>query len=147
MRNRTHVGNARALIVDPEFTFGLPFADWLAGGGYHPILVRYLDPVVDQLRDIDLDVIVLSLESTQQDGATQHCDGLRLVRSACPSLPVIAITKSSPKAWVDIFLRDSAGDISPIPVELTRMVAWIQTRLDTFPFPACFLSANQALRE
>jgi DNA-binding response OmpR family regulator len=124
------------LIVDPDLRFGLALADGLATSGYHPILVRHLASVLDELGDMRPDAILLSSDPQRQEWPTQSGDGLRLVRSACPTVPVITITKSSQKAWVDVFVRDGGKDSLPKPIELAHMVDWLRMRLESSYMPA-----------
>ncbi|HSE60301.1 MAG TPA: hypothetical protein VLA99_16500 [Nitrospiraceae bacterium] len=131
MTRVSRVGRARVLIVDPDLRFGLTLADWLAANGYHPILVRSLGTVIDELGDMQPDAILLSSDPLRQEWPAHSGDALRLVRSACPTVPVITITQSNQNAWLDIFLRDGGRDSLPKPVELARMVGWLRMKLDS----------------
>ena len=125
------VGRARVLIVDPDLRFGLTLADWLATNGYHPILVRSLGTVIDELGDMQPNAILLSSDPLRQEWSAYSDDALRLVRNACPAVPVITITQSNQNAWLDIFLRDGGKDSLPKPIELARMVGWLRMKLDS----------------
>jgi DNA-binding response OmpR family regulator len=119
------------LIVDPDLQFGLTLADWLAANGYHPILVRSLGTVIDEIGDMQPDAILLSSDPLRQEWPAHSGDALRLVRNACPTVPVITITQSNQNAWLDVFLRDGGGDPLPKPIELARMVGWLRMKLDS----------------
>ena len=131
MTRMPRTGRARVLIVDPDLRFGLTLADWLAANGYHPILVRSLGTVLDELGDMQPDAILLSSDPLRQEWPAHSGDALRLVRSACPSVPVITITKSSQKAWLDVLVRDGGRETLPKPAELARLVDWLQMKLDS----------------
>jgi DNA-binding response OmpR family regulator len=131
MTSVSRAGRARVLIVDPDLRFGLTLADWLAANGYHPILVRSLGTVIDELGDIQPDAILLSSDPLRQESPAHSGDALPLVRDACPTVPVITITQSNQNAWLDIFLRDGGRDSLPEPVELARMAGSLRMKLDS----------------
>jgi len=79
----------KVIIVDPEWHLGLKLADCLATSGYHAVLGRTLDSMLNELEEIQPTAIVLSADPPHS-GRTS----LEAVRTYCPDAPVFTLERS-----------------------------------------------------
>ncbi|WP_447599398.1 hypothetical protein [Nitrospira sp. Nam80] len=83
----------RVVIVDRNFDFGLKLADCLASSGYHAVLGRSLDALVDELSEMQPNAILLSPEPRDHGIIGKETETLRTVKALCPQAPVISVMK------------------------------------------------------
>ncbi len=86
-------GRARVMIVDPEWEFGLKLADCLATGGYHAVLVRNLESMIDEIGEIQPDAILLSPDPREASHGKQEVETLRIVNTLCPQTHVLTLAE------------------------------------------------------
>ena len=67
MTSWTVAGRERVVIVDRDLDFGLKLADCLASSGYHAVLGRSLDAMLEDLDELKPDAILLSSDPRDQD--------------------------------------------------------------------------------
>jgi hypothetical protein len=90
MTDSTYRARTKVMIVDPEWQFGLKLADCLASSGYHAVLSRSLDNMLNDLEEMQPTAIVLN-DDPRQTGRTS----LEAVRAYCPDAPVISLRRSA----------------------------------------------------
>src|SRR5262249_17416470 len=55
----------RAIIVEEDWEVGIKLADGLVAGGYHPVLFRFIDDAIAELRSIRPQAIFVGPRSSQ----------------------------------------------------------------------------------
>ena len=83
----------RVVIVDRNLDFGLKLADCLASSGYHAVLGRSLDALIDELSEMQPNAILLSPEPWHHGIVGKQTETLRTVKALCPRAPVISVMK------------------------------------------------------
>ncbi len=106
MKSSNRTGRARVLIVDPDFEIGLTLADSLATSGYHPVLVRRLESVINDLGEIRPEAILLGPAPQRDALRSDGVEELRLARQVCPSVPIITIAAPKQKASAPLFAQN-----------------------------------------
>ena len=91
MSSTKQTGRSRVMIVDPELQFGLKLADCLATNGYHAVLVRDLQSMLTELREIQPEAILLSSDSCEEKRGTAELDTLRALNVLCPQAPILTV--------------------------------------------------------
>lgn len=86
-------GRERVVIVDRDLDFGLKVADYLASSGYHAVLARSLDAMLDDLSEMRPGAILLSDETPEEDTGGTGTETLRALKALCPHAPVITFVK------------------------------------------------------
>lgn len=86
-------GRTRVMIVDPEWKVGLKLADCLATSGYHAVLVRNLESMIDDIGEIQPAAILLSPDPRDQSHGRQEVDTLRIVNTLCPQTHVLTLAE------------------------------------------------------
>lgn len=86
-------GRERVVIVDRDFDFGLKLADCLASSGYHAVLGRSLDAILDDLSEMQPGAILLSSDPWNRENTDNQRETLRTVKALCPQAPVISLMK------------------------------------------------------
>ncbi len=86
-------GRTRVMIVDPEWKLGLKLADCLANSGYHAVLVRNLESMIDDIKEIQPDTILLSPDFRDESPGRQEVETLRIVNTLCPQTHVLTPTE------------------------------------------------------
>ena len=98
MSSTKQTGRSRVMIVDPELQFGLKLADCLATNGYHAVLVRDLQSMLTELREIQPEAILLSSDSCEEKRGTAELDTLRALNVLCPQAPILTVVEPMPDA-------------------------------------------------
>lgn len=86
-------GRERVVIVDRDLDFGLKVADHLASSGYHAVLARSLDAMLDDLSEMRPGAILLSDETPAEKMDGPGTATLRTLKALCPHAPVITFIK------------------------------------------------------
>lgn len=128
MTRESIAGRERVVIVDRDFDFGLKLADCLASSGYHAVLGRSLDAILDDLSEMQPGAILLSSDPWNRDNTDQHRETLRTVQALCPQAPVISLMKPEHDTLTGFAsAQDAAGDYSRPRVN--RVEDLLRTRL------------------
>ena len=93
MTSWTVAGRERVVIVDRDLDFGLKLADCLASSGYHAVLGRSLDAMLEDLDELKPGAILLSSDLRDQDKRDQVTDTLQTVKALYPQVPVMTLMK------------------------------------------------------
>ena len=83
----------RVVIVDRDLDFGLKLADCLASSGYHAVLSRSLDAMLEDLTEMQPGAILLGSDPRNQAVGGNGAETLRAVKALCPQAPVITLMK------------------------------------------------------
>ena len=106
-------GRERVVIVDRDFDFGLKLADCLASSGYHAVLGRSLDAILDDLSEMQPGAILLSSDPWNRENTDNQRETLRTVKALCPQAPVISLMKPKHDTLTGFdSTQDDAGDYS-----------------------------------
>ena len=119
----------RVVIVDRNLDFGLKLADCLASSGYHAVLGRSLDAILDDLSEMQPDAILLSPDLWDQGSAGNETETLRTVKALCPEAPVISVMKPTHDTFVDFRSKHGAGDECLEPSKINRVEELLRTQL------------------
>ena len=115
-------GRSRVMIVDPEWQFGLKLADCLATNGYHAVLVRDLQSMLTELREIQPEAILLSSDSCEEEREAAELDTLRALNILCPQAPVWTVAEPT---------RDPSVALSPpIAARASRLTPPVHHRVE-----------------
>jgi DNA-binding NtrC family response regulator len=103
----------RVVIVDRDWDFGLKLADCLASSGYHAVLGRSLDAMIEDLSEMQPGAILLSADPCEGDFCGDGSAALQVVRTLCPQAPVITLTKSGQETRSQ--KRNTDEHLHPLP--------------------------------
>jgi DNA-binding NtrC family response regulator len=117
------------VIVDRNLDFGLKLADCLASSGYHAVLGRSLDAILDDLREMQPDAILLSTDLGEQGIGRNETETLRTVKALCPEAPVISMMKPVQDACMGLRSEQSAGSNCSEPFTINRVEELLRTQL------------------
>ncbi|MEX5218928.1 MAG: hypothetical protein AB7G68_20970 [Nitrospiraceae bacterium] len=119
----------RVVIVDRNFDFGLKLADCLASSGYHAVLGRSLDAILDDLSEMQPDAILLSPEPCDHGIAGEETETLRTVKALCPLAPVITVRKPAQDALPEPSSPHGACGGGSRPSTVNRVEELLRTQL------------------
>ena len=119
----------RVVIVDRNFDFGLKLADCLASSGYHAVLGRSLDAILDDLSEMQPDAILLSPEPWDHGIAGEETETLRTVKALCPLAPVISVMKPAQDTLPGRSSTHGACDGGSRPSTVNRVEELLRTQL------------------
>ncbi len=119
----------RVVIVDRDLDFGLKLADCLASSGYHAVLGRSLDAMLDDLSELQPGAILLSSDPQDHEIDRNETETLRTVKALCPGAPVITMTKPGQDMFVGLGSKRCAADGGPVTPEINREEELLRTEL------------------
>ena len=119
----------RVVIVDRNFDFGLKLADCLASSGYHAVLGRSLDAILDDLSEMQPDAILLSPEPWDHGILGEETETLRTVKALCPLAPVISVMKPAQDTLPGPSSTHGACDGRSRPSTVNRVEELLRTQL------------------
>lgn len=129
MSGVTQTGRTRVMIVDSEWHVGLQLADCLATGGYHAVLVRDLDSMLAELREIQPEAILFRPDSREEDGETLKGDTLRAVNTICPQASVLTLVPPLQDPSVTLSPPRDSSHMPATPFAQNRVQELLRTSL------------------
>jgi hypothetical protein len=93
MTSATVAARERVVIVDRNLDFGLRLADCLASSGYHAVLSRSLDAMLEDLGELKPDAILLSSDPWDREKSDNAAEALQTVKALCPEVPVLTLMR------------------------------------------------------
>jgi DNA-binding NtrC family response regulator len=91
MRNRSVVSRKRIMVINHEAEFAGKVADWLAADGYEVIIAQEVRDVIDLLKEMEPDGILLDLHLPIMNGV----ELLRIIRAIYPHVPVVTMAEAT----------------------------------------------------
>jgi DNA-binding NtrC family response regulator len=119
----------RVVIVDRDLDFGLKLADCLASSGYHAVLGRSLDAMLEDLGEMQPGAIVLSSDPCDGEWGSDGDATLQEVRTLCPEAPVITLTKPGQAASAGMRLQKRTLEGRSKPMAPNRVEELLRTKL------------------
>jgi len=119
----------RVVIVDRDLEFGLKLADCLASSGYHAVLGRTLDAMIEDLSEMQPGAILLSTDPCDGEWSSDGDATLQVVKSLCPQAPVITLTKPGHTASAGMRLQKRTTEGRSTPVAPNRVEELLRTKL------------------
>lgn len=126
MTSWTVAGRERVVIVDRDLDFGLKLADCLASSGYHAVLGRSLDAMLEDLDELKPDAILLSSDPRDQDKGGQGADTLQTVKALYPQLPVMTLMKPGGDRFIQVRAQESHRTTRPVSAQINRVEELLQ---------------------
>jgi len=130
IHNTKQTGRSRVMIVDSEFQFGLKLADCLATNGYHAVLVRDLHSMLTELREIQPEAILLSVDSGDEQERIAELDSLRALNDLWPQTPVLTVVEPVGDAAVALSPPQHARKSLLTPLAHHRVEELLRAQLD-----------------
>lgn len=119
----------RVVIVDRDLDFGLKVADWLASSGYHAVLGRSLDAMLEDLSEMQPGAILLSGDPCDGEPDSDGDATLQAVKSLCPQAPVITLRKPGQTALTSMRLQKRTHEGRSKPIAPNRVEELLRTKL------------------
>ena len=129
IHNTKQTGRSRVMIVDSEIQFGLKLADCLATNGYHAVLVRDLHSMLTELREIQPEAILLSVDSGDEQERIAELDSLRALNDLWPQTPVLTVVEPVGDAAVALSPPQDARQSLPTPLAHHRVEELLRAQL------------------
>ena len=127
MTSWTVAGRERVVIVDRDLDFGLKLADCLASSGYHAVLGRSLDAMLEDLDELKPGAILLSSDPRDQDKGGQGADTLQTVKALYPQLPVMTLMKpGGGDRFIQVRAQESHRTTHPVSAQINRVEELLQ---------------------
>ena len=105
MTNRQNRVRTCVMIVEPDVNIGVKLADWLAGHGYQPALVRSVEAAIEELSDIRPQLVFVGGGRSEPAAQIEVSEILRLIRIVSPGVPMITIADQTGKDLTHTVLR------------------------------------------
>jgi hypothetical protein len=121
MTSWTVAGRERVVIVDRDLDFGLKLADCLASSGYHAVLGRSLDAMLDDLDELKPGAILLSSDPRDQEKGGYREDTLQTVKALYPEVPVMALMKPGRDRFIEVRARERNRMTCPASPQIDRV--------------------------
>jgi DNA-binding NtrC family response regulator len=128
MTSGTGAGRERVVIVDRDLDFGLKLADCLASSGYHAVLGRSLDAMMDDLGEMQPGAILLSSDPSDQEKA-DGTETLEAVKALYPDVAVMTLTKPGQERFAARRLQGGNAMTRATPPQFTRVAELLQGKL------------------
>jgi len=119
----------RVVIVDRDLDFGLKLADCLASSGYHAVLGRSLDAMIEDLSEMQPGAILLSDDPCDGELGSDGAATLQEVKSLCPEAPVITLTKPEQAVSAGMRMQKRTIEGRSKPVTPNRVEELLRTKL------------------
>ncbi len=119
----------RVVIVDRDLDFGLKLADWLASSGYHAVLGRSLDAMLEDIGEMQPGAILLSGDPHDGQRGSDGDATLQAVRTLCPQAPVITLTKPGQAASAGMRVQNRSIKGRSEPAAPNRVEELLRTKL------------------
>lgn len=119
----------RVVIVDRDLDFGLKLADCLASSGYHAVLGRSLDAMLEDLSEMQPGAILLSADPCDEEQGSDGDATLQVVKSLCPQAPVITLTKPGQAAFAGRRSQKRTTEERSKPIASNRVEELLRTKL------------------
>ena len=129
MRSGTVASRERVVIVDRDLDFGLKLADCLASSGYHAVLGRSLDAMLEDLSEMRPGAILLSSDPRDHEIGANGAETLRTVKALCPQAPVIALQKPRQDGFANFRSQGRHASDRPAQPKVTRVEELLQGKL------------------
>lgn len=125
MTSWTVAGRERVVIVDRDLEFGLKLADCLASSGYHAVLGRSLDAMLEDLEELKPGAILLNSDPGDQK-ESHGADTLQAVKALYPQVPVMTLMKPGRDRLSKVRAQKSDGTAGPPSPQINRVAELLQ---------------------
>ncbi|HJR78036.1 MAG TPA: hypothetical protein VJ805_13730 [Nitrospiraceae bacterium] len=129
MRSVNVAARERVVIVDRNMDFGLKLADCLASSGYHAVLGRSLDAILDDLDELKPGAILLSSDLWDRERSDDGADTLRTVKALCPEVPVLSLMRPGRTGCTDFPLQERTWMTGTASLQTNRVEQLLQGKL------------------
>lgn len=129
MTSRKNGERTRVMIVEQDLEFGLKLADWLATHGYHPAFIRTVNGAIDGLTGFRPQAVFVGLGCSARAVQGDMVEILFLVRTICPSVPVIMMADQSNEDLAQVVFRQGVRHLLVKPVEFSYIGEVLQSEL------------------
>jgi len=126
MSSWTVAGRERVVIVDRDLDFGLKLADCLASSGYHAVLGRSLDAMLEDLGELKPGAILLSSDPRDQDKGGYAADTLQAVKALYPQVPVMTLMKPGRDRFIEVHAQEGHRTTRPVSAQINRVEELLQ---------------------
>ena len=129
MITSTVASRERVVIVDRDLDFGLKLADCLASSGYHAVLGRSLDAMLEDIGEMQPGAFLLSADPCDGERDIDGNATLQVVRTLCPQAPVITLTKPGQTASAGMRSQKRTIEERSKPTTPNRVEELLRTKL------------------
>ena len=126
MTSWTVAGRERVVIVDRDLEFGLKLADCLASSGYHGVLGRSLDAMLEDLEELKPGAILLHSDPGDHEKESPGADTLQAVKALYPQVPVMTLMKPGRDRLSEVRAQKSDGMAGPPSPQINRVAELLQ---------------------
>jgi len=108
MAGPVSLAHMRAIIVEEEWEFGTKLADGLVAGGYRPVVFRFIDDAIAELRSIRPRVIFVGRRSSEPAAQANTTEAFLLIDALLARVSMNTIADTVDEDLTTVVVRHGA---------------------------------------